>query len=61
MAGFRRTLNDVEDVPFGKRVGGYTYLHVVGLNTIGENVRKEIRKAARRVPIKTGKVLMLSS
>ena len=50
-----RTLKSVEDIPFGKRVGGYTYLHVVGLNTIGENVRKEIRKAARWVPIKTGK------
>ena len=50
-----RTLNDVEDIPFGKRVGGYTYLHVAGLNTVGENVRKKIRKAARQASIKTGR------
>lgn len=55
MAKPSRTLNNWKDLPFGKRVGGYTYLHVVGLNTVGENVRKEIRKAARRVSIKTGR------
>jgi len=50
-----RTLNGAGDIPFGKHVGGHTYFHVAGLNTVDENVRKEIRKAVRWASIKTGR------